>query len=640
MEKSGTNEKSNPTDRLIRFIVEHTQTKFGREYFKVLVRHLAEGLKVVGAWVTELHVNEQKLESLAFWLNGKYVDHYVYDLVNTPCEQVIKNRECFLVPEKVIELFPKDPDLAPLNAVSYMGYPLFGEAEEVIGHLAIINDAPLHPNKEQEAVFRLFLQRANAEFLRLKAYEELEEKKFRLSSLIDSMHEAILEVDAYGFITLANPASESLFGIPQSEFSGFLIFSLFEEESAAYIREILKNTRSNLGITTEDLTLKELHVFSSNGAAVPVQCSFCHYTVNGNQYHTVLLRNLKDLRRVEQRLQLIEENQKDLTNHPSSHPIVGESKAIKRIYEDLENIAESSSTVLLLGESGTGKEVFARFIHDLSPRKSRPMVIVNCAAIPSNLVESEFFGHEKGAFTGAVQRKEGRFLLADGGTLFLDEIGEIPLDMQPKLLRVLQEGEYEPVGGSRSIKVNVRIIAATNRNLEDMVNKGNFREDLYYRLNVIPVNLPPLRERGNDIVLLADLFLKKFSKRAGKKVRPLDNEDVEILLGYNWPGNIRELQHVMERAVILAKDDRLQLKRFIPYGLLPGGKNEQKTDTLPLKKILTNDELTQLEKQNLFLALEKSNWKISGSSGAAALLGIPPTTLNSKIKALGILKPS
>lgn len=630
-----------PTDdinRLVRYIVEHTHTQFGKDYFRVLVKHLSEALEVRGAWVTELLTKEQRLRSFAFWLNGKYVDHYEYDLQNTPCERVVMNKDCFFVPDRVIELFPQDPDLAPLNAVSYMGHPLIDEERRVVGHLAIIHDAPLHPSKEQKAVFNLFAQRANAELLRLHAHEAFLEKKKHLSALIESMNDAILEINSLGFVSLVNPATLHLFGWEEANLLGSLVFSLFEDDSATYLRRILKVSRSHPD-TKEPFLEKELQVFGKNGDITPVKASICRYEVNNELYHTMLLRNLKDLRRAEHRIKIMEEDAVHIDGKTSVQ-IMGECQALQKVMGDIRHVAKSNSTVLLLGESGTGKEVFARNIHESSLRNQKPLVIVNCAAIPSNLIESEFFGHEKGAFTGALQRREGRFSLADGGTLFLDEVGELPLDMQPKLLRVLQEGEFETLGGNRTIKVDVRVIAATNRNLEKMVQEGTFREDLYYRLNVIPIHLPPLRKRGGDVVLLADLFIKKFARQTGKKILPLNAESIELLLSYHWPGNIRELQHVIERAVILAQDEHLQLDRFIPGRIKTSLTGVSDQQPLEKQKILTADQLNELERQNLLKALKQSYWKISGAHGAAALLGIPPSTLNSKIKAFGLKKPN
>jgi PAS domain S-box-containing protein len=624
------------TNSLIRYIVEHTHHEYGEPFFKLLVKHLAEALGVQGAWVTEYLPGEEKLRSLAFWLQDSYVAHYEYYLADTPCERVVSTRACFLVPDKVVELFPKDPDLAPLNAVSYMGFPLLGPDQRVVGHLAILHNEPLEPTEEQEAIFNLFAQRANAEFLRLKTEEQLLERKLKLSALVNSVHDAIVEIDTLGFITFSNPAAHRLFGIAEAELTGSLVFSLFDEESGTFLRHTLKEVRETLPPAVQSVIRQELQCFHLNGEIIPAEASICWYEVKSTLYLTLLLRDIKALKRAEQRIALMEERPIP-PDTPATHGIIGASQAIRKVMDDLAQVAPSSSTLLLLGESGTGKEVFARYIHACSLRREKPLIKVNCAAIPANLIESEFFGHEKGAFTGAVSRRDGRFTLADGGTLFLDEVGELPLEMQPKLLRVLQEGEFETVGGQRTLKVNVRIIAATNRDLQKMVSQGTFREDLYYRLNVIPVALPPLRDRPEDIPGLADAFIRKFSRQAGKSILPLPAAALDRLLGYHWPGNIRELEHVIERAVVLSRDGRLALERFLPAAI-PACLPQPTSPGISSTTVLTAADLQQLERENIRKALQLTSGRIAGHTGAASLLGIPPSTLNSKIKALGITR--
>jgi transcriptional regulator with GAF, ATPase, and Fis domain len=288
--------------------------------------------------------------------------------------------------------------------------------------------------------------------------------------------------------------------------------------------------------------------------------------------------------------------------------------------------------VLVLGETGTGKEVVARAIHAASGRRARPLVKVNCAAIPAALVESEFFGHERGAFTGATQRREGRFALAHGGTIFLDEVAELPGDLQAKLLRVLQEGEFEPVGSSQTRKVDVRVIAATNRDLGRAVTEGQFREDLYYRLHVVPIDVPPLRERGNDVVTLATAFAARVAKRMGRTVEPLSQDDVARLRAYPWPGNIRELQNVIERAVITSTDGRLDLVRFLPPGVVPKLAATDRTRGI----VRTIRDLEEIERESITAALEAAGGRVAGMDGAAQRLGTKPSTLRSRMKALGI----
>lgn len=292
--------------------------------------------------------------------------------------------------------------------------------------------------------------------------------------------------------------------------------------------------------------------------------------------------------------------------------------------------------VLVLGETGTGKELVARAIHEASGRRDGPLVRVNCAAIPETLMESEFFGHEKGAFTGATARREGRFAQAQGGTMFLDEVGELPLDLQAKLLRVLQEGEFEPVGANRTVRVDVRIVAATNRRLEEEIEAGRFREDLFYRLNVFPVWLPPLRERGEDVILLGEMLAGRIARRMGRRFNGFDEEALRVLRGYDWPGNVRELQNVIERALILSPD-RLDMERAMP---------RSGSTAVPVKsvddpgRVWTARELEEFEKENLKRALHASGWKISGPDGAAGRLGVPASTLTSRLKVFGISRPA
>jgi transcriptional regulator with GAF, ATPase, and Fis domain len=296
----------------------------------------------------------------------------------------------------------------------------------------------------------------------------------------------------------------------------------------------------------------------------------------------------------------------------------------------VQQVSPSDSTVLLLGETGTGKELIARAIHNGSPRRNKLMIKVNCAAIPPNLIESELFGHERGSFTGATERRIGKFELAHQGTLFLDEIGEMPLELQVKLLRALQEKEIERVGGRVTIKVDARIIAATNRDLEKFMEEGKFRSDLYYRLNIFPIGLPTLRNRKEDIPALALHFVKQFSKKAGKKINSISNKAMQELTQYNWPGNIRELEHFIERSVLLAAGDSIK-EIHLPF-LHKNQAGIKNVEDTPVKTIDEN------ERDYILKVLKHVKGKISGESGAAELLGIPPSTLHSRMKRLGIRK--
>ena len=318
--------------------------------------------------------------------------------------------------------------------------------------------------------------------------------------------------------------------------------------------------------------------------------------------------------------------------------IVGKSAALKRMLKCVEAVAETPVSVLVQGESGVGKELVARAIHMRSPRADKPLVKVNCASIPKELFESEFFGHVRGAFTGAHRDRIGRFQLADGGTIFLDEVGEIPLELQGKLLRVLQESEFERVGDDVTRSVDVRVIAATNRNLEELIVEGRFREDLFYRLSVFPVEIPPLRERSEDIIQLAQHFLEQTCKDFGRDTLALTQAQAQKLMDYDWPGNVRELKNVIERAVILSPGKVLRLEMSMPELELDAAGKQ--TPVVVDGGILTESDVRELQKRNLVKALEKADWRVSGAGGAAELLGVKPTTLADRIRTFGIRKPA
>lgn len=319
--------------------------------------------------------------------------------------------------------------------------------------------------------------------------------------------------------------------------------------------------------------------------------------------------------------------QEEIKTEYNFEEIIGQSVALQKVLRKVEQVSPTETTVLIQGETGTGKELMARAIHNLSPRKHRALVKVNCPALPAGLIESELFGHEKGAFTGALSHKIGRFELANGGTIFLDEIGDLPLELQAKLLRVLQEGEFERIGGSRTIKVGVRVIAATNRDLKRAIEEGNFRPDLYYRLNVFPILIPPLRERKEDIPVLVRYFAMKYGTKLGKKIETISQEMMNALLAYIWPGNVRELENVIERAVILAHSQVIQIDESLEVRL-DGGSHMSGSGTLE-----------DVERAYILRVLDETNWVIHGKRGAALVLGLNPDTLRSRMKKLDIKRP-
>lgn len=319
--------------------------------------------------------------------------------------------------------------------------------------------------------------------------------------------------------------------------------------------------------------------------------------------------------------------------------IIGKSRALKQMLAKVEAVAETPASVLIQGESGVGKELVARAIHARSPRQDGPLVKVNCASIPKDLFESEFFGHVKGAFTGAHRDRVGRFQLADGGTIFLDEVGEIPIELQGKLLRVLQESEFERVGDDITKSVNVRVIAATNRDLEALVEAGKFREDLFYRLSVFPIEVPPLRKRGGDVMQLAQHFLEKTCHDFGRTPMRLTRSQADEIRNYDWPGNVRELKNVIERAVILSQGNVLRLDLSLRGANVETTDASGKGEVAPEPAVLSEADMKDLQRKNLITALELTNWRVSGKGGAAELLGVRPTTLSDRMKSFGMRRP-
>ena len=347
-------------------------------------------------------------------------------------------------------------------------------------------------------------------------------------------------------------------------------------------------------------------------------------------------RAFEEISRLRKRLQLESDYlRQEIVEARAMGEIVGQSNALKRVVRQIELVGPTDANVLILGESGTGKELVAREIHKHSPRRQQPLLKVNCASIPADLFESEFFGHVKGAFTGALKDRAGRFEAADGGTLFLDEVGEIPVSLQGKLLRTLQEGQFERVGEERTRQVDVRIVAATNRNLDAEVASGQFRHDLYYRLNVFPIEIAPLRQRKEDIAPLATLFLKRAADKFNRPGLRLSRANLESLLAYDWPGNVRELQNIIERAVIVSSGKQLHFDTI-------AGKGERRASVATVSghqpDILTERQMRELERRNIEAALKRSGGRIYGPQGAARLLDLPPTTLSARIKSLGIRK--
>lgn len=516
-----------------------------------------------------------------------------------------------------------------------------------------LRDSKLEKLKyDKEEVNRI----SRSSLLELKHIENMfQQHKLDNALMLTSVGDGLYCVDTNGLCTFMNPAAKKLLGRTNEEVIG---------QNVHYIHH---HTRENgehypveecpIYAAVRDGVVYEGHqelFWKHDGPPFPVEFTSTPIISDGTIIGAVVVfRDISERLKTEKYLKdtldelstlkarLEEENaylQQDFLIEKNFHGIIGESTSIKNMKQQIDLVAKTDANVLITGESGTGKELIAMAIHEASQRSKKSLIRVNCAAIAHELFESEFFGHVKGAFTGALRDRIGRFDLADGGTIFLDEVGEIPLNLQSKLLRVLQEGQFERVGDETTRTVDVRIIAATNRDLKKESSNNNFREDLYFRLNVFPIHSPPLRERGEDISLLAMHFLNMAAQKNGGKAFKLKKSVLKQIEEYSWPGNIRELQNTMERAVITAVNGVIELNLFNnAANELITQNSEINTPVLP-QAIICDDQMQEMVKKNMFAALEQCHWKIFGDDGAAKLLGMKPTTLTSRIKRLGLTR--
>ena len=629
-------------DVALRAILEGTATETGQRFFEALVQNLAKALGTHGAWVTEYFPETRRLRALAFWMEGHWVQDYELDIAGTPCGEVIDKVQLIHFPDNVLEIYPEEEELKQNKAVSYLGMPLLDIDGRILGHMAVIDRRPIPAEPHVHAIFRIFAARAAAELQRLRAETEVREREEKVGRLLGSAMDAILELDEHLRISLVNAAAETIFQCKADKMVGQDFRGFLTEVDAARLIRLIGELDSRPEGRRSLWIPGGLTARCPGGESFPAEATLSRFEMHRARFTTLILRNVRDRVEAEHRIQSLtvetELLREELQALNPDGALIGESQALRQVLGDIAQVAGTDTTVLIMGETGTGKELAARAIHAASHRRDRPLVIVNCAAIPATLIESEFFGHEPGAFTGATKKREGRFALAHQGTIFLDEIGELPLDLQAKLLRVLQEGEFDPVGSSTTRKVDVRVIAATNRDLAAGVKQGTFREDLYYRLNVFPVRLPPLRERGDDVACLASTFAQRFSSKMGRTIGPLTADDARRLQTYGWPGNVRELQNVIERAVITSTDGRLNLDRALPEPIAPTSMVSGTSEPMP-GTIRTAKELDELERSNILRALDVAKWKVSGARGAAKLLGLNASTLSSRMKALKIQKP-
>jgi PAS domain S-box-containing protein len=625
-------------DAILRALAETSLAETGEPFFRSLVRELARVLGVQYAFVSERTRGGTHFRSRAFWARGAPGGDFEVPAAGTPCEEVLRGRPA-LHRDGLQQAFPLDRALEEWGAVSYGGVPLIDRDGSVVGHLAFLHDEVLVHEDRALAVMTILARRAVAEIERLAYESALAEGEARLARILASASDAILSCDADRHIEFANAAAQELLCGTARE----LVGQRLELAASAVWQERLQEL---WGGELDALHAGEsagLRLERADGTALAVEGSFSADRIGPRRLVTAVLRDVERRRRAERELADLRDTaaylREELSALHGPAEIVGRSPALLRVLELVERVARTDSSVLIRGETGTGKELVARAIHARSRRAGRPLIKVNCASIPAGLVESELFGHEKGAFTGALQRRVGRFELAHGGTLFLDEIGELPLDTQSKLLRVLQEGQFERVGGTETRTVDVRLIAATNRDLEHALAEGRFRSDLYFRIAVFPIAVPPLRERPGDVPLLVHAFARRHALALGRELPSIEAESLERLATYAWPGNVRELDNVIQRALILHPTGPL----VVPAALVDGGLQVPLAawppEALAAEHPGAIEPLGESMRRHVLAMLEHHHWRIEGQRGAARALGLHPNTLRSRMKKLGIQRP-
>jgi formate hydrogenlyase transcriptional activator len=660
----------------LRAVMEGTAAVTGQNFFRSLVRHLAQALQVRHTFIAECtdHNNDQ-VRTLAFWTDDRFADDIVFPLQGTPCDRVIAGEIC-CYPKGLQSLFPEDKGLRALRAESYLGVPLQSSAGNVLGHLVVMDDKPVDDMHRHVSILKIFAARAGAELERKHAEDALKKSEKRLRTLLDINNAIVTKLtrdelfngisEALARVITFDRLSLSLYD-PQAHVLRLVTYAgPYRRDDYSPVGRVLELDDSPVGrafMTQKPVLRSDLELDRQTSSeerayrrgfrsmcALPLVLrgkSIGAINVGSLTKNQFTERDAEFLMEIASQVAIAVDNmkaheetaalkarfqsetvylQEEIKTEHNFEEIIGQSLPVQKLLRQVEQVAPTEATVLIRGETGTGKELLARAVHDRSRRKDRPLVKVNCGSIPSGLVESELFGHEKGAFTGATQRRIGRFELANGGTIFLDELTELPLDTQVKLLRVLQEGEFERVGSSQTLKVDVRVIAATNRDLKEAVQNGAFRMDLFYRLNVFPLEVPALRQRREDIPLMVNFFLSKFGKKLGKNVRGVSERSMNSLMNYHWPGNVRELQNVIERAVVLGGGPIVHIdESMVPSD---GAAADSAVDTLE-----------NVERSHILRALNDTKWVIHGSQGAAEILGINPSTLRSRMEKLGIKKP-
>ena len=485
---------------------------------------------------------------------------------------------------------------------------------------------------------------ASAAYQAVESLGAIDRGRIALARVIASAMDAIITFDSTRRIELFNEAAENIFRLPAGKAIGGSIDQILTDGFRRALEESMRAFAGGGTVRPYVWAPGGLAAKRADGTEFPIEATVSHFEVGDRNLFTLILRDVDERRSAETELRELglqnEYLQEEIKQVHNFDEIVGRSATLNSVLEQVQLVAATNSTVLILGETGTGKELIARAIHFGGARRERPLIKINCAALPASLIESELFGHEKGAFTGATDRRVGRFELANGGTIFLDEIGDLPPEVQIKLLRVLQEREFERIGGTGTVRVDIRVIAATNRDLNQAVAEGKFRRDLFYRLNVFPILMPPLRQRVDDIALLVHYFVRRYTARIGRRIESIPAATMSRLAAYSWPGNIRELENVIERAVILSSGPDLDLAA----GLIPAIAVASRGDAFEARSpIGTNDaptsgdrSLAETEKEHIIEVLKQTNWRIEGPNAAAAILKLNPSTLRSRMKKLGV----
>ena len=628
-------------DALLRTVALAVEGATGDDFLRSLVRHLAEAVDLPYAFVSELTQGGSHFRTRGLWARGAFAEDLEVPVAGTPCEAVLGG-EAVHFADRLQQRFPEDKGLADWSAVSYVGVPISTPEGSVLGHFAVFGEAPLPSASPAVDVMRIFAARAAAELARLRAEAELRRSQLRFQRIVDTLMDGVVGYGADLGLWLYNRAAARILRCPaeQALGSNVMRFATPEGEAAARaaIARLEEHPDELIFVGPEDRVTAR----RADGSVFVQEASLSRSEVEGEVFYTVVFRDAAERAQagrefVESLHRQNEYLQEEIRSLHNFEEIVGRSPSIRKLLDEVSRVAETDATVLIRGETGTGKELIARAVHARSPRSERPLVKVNCAALSAGLVESELFGHEKGAFTGATAQRMGRFELADGGTIFLDEVGELPLELQVKLLRVLQERELERVGGERTIRVDVRVIAATNRDLEAAIAEGKFRQDLFYRLNVFPVDVPPLRERPGDLPLLAQYFAARYARKSGRPVQGVSPGTLERFAAYAWPGNVRELENVIERAVILARGPWLDVAPEV-LGMARSAPPRPEAAPPPAAAPAAPgaDSLAAMERRHIVETLDQLAWRIDGPAGAAARLGLAPSTLRSRMKKLGI----